>query len=294
MASEVDLRIERDIREFLTTAAPDIGFLGEENGHKGNRDRYWALDPIDGTANYVRGLPLCAVSLALVDHDHPVVGVIRLPFLGQLYTAEHGRGAYEAGRRLQVSATAELRDAIVAIGDYAVGDGANGKNRARLTLTRYLAEKAQRVRMLGTAAIDLAWVASGQLDASLTLSNKPWDMAAGALLVQEAGGRVVDRDGTDLLRQLGRHHRHHAGPHRRAARAPGRRRGPPCAGAVAPRSVPVLRRHRPTTHTRPRPALVPLDDPRRLPHVRPPDRHVRLRHLPPLPVRADRPDPQPR
>jgi len=126
-----------------------------------------------------------------------VVGVIRLPFLGQLYTAERGRGAYEAGRRLQVSATAELRDAIVAIGDYAVGDGANGKNRARLTLTRHLAEQAQRVRMLGTAAIDLAWVASGQLDASITLSNKPWDMAAGALLVQEAGGRVVDRDGTD-------------------------------------------------------------------------------------------------
>lgn len=197
MASEVDLRIERETRDFLATAAPDIGFLGEENGHNGNRDRYWALDPVDGTANYVRGIPLCAVSLALVDHDHPVVGAIRLPFLSQLYTAEHGQGAYEDGRRLQASATTELLDAIVAIGDYAVGDDADDKNRTRLTLTRYLAERAQRVRMLGTAAIDLAWVAAGKLDASLTLSNKPWDMAAGALLVQEAGGRVVDRDGTD-------------------------------------------------------------------------------------------------
>jgi myo-inositol-1(or 4)-monophosphatase len=197
MASEVDLRIERETHEFLATSAPDIGFLGEENGHNGSRDRYWALDPVDGTANYVRDIPLCAVSLALVDHGHPVVGAIRLPFLGQLYTAEHGRGAYEDGRRLQVSATTALRDAIVAIGDYAVGSGADSKNRARLTLTRYLAEQAQRVRMLGTAAIDLAWVAAGKLDASLTLSNKPWDMAAGALLVQEAGGRVVDRDGTD-------------------------------------------------------------------------------------------------
>ena len=109
-----------------------------------------------------------------VDHGHPVVGVIRLPFLGQLYTAERDHGAYEDGRRLQVSATTELRDAIVAIGDYAVGDGADGKNRARLELTRYLAEQAQRVRMLGTAAIDLAWVAAGKLDASLTLSNKRW------------------------------------------------------------------------------------------------------------------------
>lgn len=197
MVSDVDLRIERETREFLLAAAPDIGFLGEENGHNGNRERYWALDPVDGTANYVRGIPLCAVSLALVDHGRPVVGVIRLPFLGQLYTAEHSHGAYEGDRRLQVSTTTDLRDAIVAIGDYAVGDGADGKNRTRLILTRFLAEQAQRVRMLGTAAIDLAWVAAGKVDASLTLSNKPWDMAAGALLVQEAGGRVADRDGTD-------------------------------------------------------------------------------------------------
>lgn len=123
--------------------------------------------------------------------------MIRLPFLGQLYTAERGHGAYEGDRRLQVSTTAELHEAIVAIGDYAVGDDADRKNRTRLTLTRHLAERAQRVRMLGTAAIDLAWVAAGKLDASLTRSNKPWDMAAGALLVQEAGGQVVDRDGTD-------------------------------------------------------------------------------------------------
>jgi myo-inositol-1(or 4)-monophosphatase len=197
MASDVDFRIERETREFLTAAAPNIGFVGEENGQQGNRDLYWALDPVDGTANFVRGLPLCAVSLALIDHGRPVVGVIRLPFLGQLYTAERGQGAYEGNRRLRVSETTQLREAIVSIGDYAVGDGAGDKNRARLALTRYLAEQAQRVRMLGAAAIDLAWVADGKLDASLTLQNKPWDMAAGALLVQEAGGRVVDRDGTD-------------------------------------------------------------------------------------------------
>lgn len=197
MASEVDLRVERETRQFLTTAVPSIGFLGEENGQQGNPDLYWALDPVDGTANFVRDIPLCAVSLALIDHGRPVIGVIRLPFLGQLYTAERDQGAYEGDRRLQASGTAELRDAIVSIGDYAVGDGAADKNRTRLMLTRYLAEQAQRVRMLGTAAIDLAWVADGKLDASMTLSNKPWDMAAGALLVQEAGGRVVDRDGSD-------------------------------------------------------------------------------------------------
>ena len=197
MASEVDFRVERETREFLTAAAPHIGFFGEENGRQGNADLYWVLDPVDGTANFVRGLPLCAVSLALIDRGRPVVGVIRLPFLSPLYTAERGQGAYESSRQLRVSATTELRDAIVSIGDYAVGEGAADKNRARFALTRYLAEQAQRVRMLGTAAIDLAWVAEGKLDASLTLQNKPWDMAAGALLVQEAGGRVVDRDGTN-------------------------------------------------------------------------------------------------
>ena len=197
MASEVDLRVERETREFLRSSAPEIGFLGEEDGHDGDRNRYWVLDPVDGTANFVRDIPLCAVSLALVDSGVPVVGVIRLPFLGQLYTAERGAGAYEDDRRLHVSTTAELRDSIVAIGDYAVGENAADKNRARFTLTRQLADRAQRVRMLGAAAVDLAWVAEGKLDASLTLSNKPWDMAAGALLVQEAGGRVVDRDGAD-------------------------------------------------------------------------------------------------
>ena len=196
MASEVDYQVERETRELLAAAAPGVGFLGEEDGHNGNADRYWALDPVDGTANFVRGLPLCAVSLALVDHGRPVVAAIRLPFLGQLYTAERGHGAYEDDRRLQASSTAELRDAIVAIGDYAFGDDADAKNRTRLALTAQLAEQAQRVRMLGTAAIDLAWVAAGKLDASITLSNKPWDMAAGALLVEEAGGRVVDRDGS--------------------------------------------------------------------------------------------------
>ena len=92
MASDVDLRVERDTRAFLRTAAPAIGFLGEEDGHEGDRERYWALDPVDGTANFVRDIPLCAVSLALIDHGRPVVGVISLPFLGQLYTAELGPG----------------------------------------------------------------------------------------------------------------------------------------------------------------------------------------------------------
>jgi myo-inositol-1(or 4)-monophosphatase len=196
MASEVDFRVERETRALLAAATPDVGFLGEEDGQLGDPDRYWVLDPVDGTANFVGGIPLCAVSLALVEYGDSTVAAVRLPFLGQLYTAVRGRGAYEDERRLRVSGITDLHDAIVAIGDYAVGDQAAARNRVRLDLTRRLTEHAQRVRMLGTAAIDLAWVAAGRLDAMMTLSNHPWDMAAGRLLVEEAGGRVVDRDGS--------------------------------------------------------------------------------------------------
>jgi myo-inositol-1(or 4)-monophosphatase len=98
-------------------------------------------------------------------------------------------------RRVRASTTASLHDAIFAIGDYAVGDQALQKNRLRLAVTKLLADRTQRVRMLGSAVIDLAWLADGKIDGSITLSNKPWDTAAGVLLATEAGARVVDRYG---------------------------------------------------------------------------------------------------
>ena len=195
MVSEVDFRIERELREFFAKSTPDIGFLGEERGRSGDVDLYWALDPVDGTANFIRDIPLCAVSLSLVRVDRAVLGVIDLPFLGSRYTAERGGGAYRAGRRLRANGTETLHEAVVGVGDYAVGDDAEEKNRLRLGVTQRLAERAQRVRMLGAVALDLVWVAEGKLDASITLSNKPWDTAAGALIAEEAGAIVVGRDG---------------------------------------------------------------------------------------------------
>jgi myo-inositol-1(or 4)-monophosphatase len=196
MASAADYLVEREVRHFLTSSAPGIGFLGEEQGRTGNTDVFWALDPIDGTANFVRAIPLCAISLALVEGNRPVIGVVSLPFLDATYTAERSHGAYRHGERLRANTTTNLRNGIVAIGDYAVGKDADRKNRLRLAVTQRLAERAQRVRMLGSAAVDLAWVAEGRLDASITLSNKPWDTAAGTLLAEEAGAQVVDRDGS--------------------------------------------------------------------------------------------------
>jgi myo-inositol-1(or 4)-monophosphatase len=197
-ASDADYAAERAVRAFLAQATPSIGFLGEEEGASGNTgDLQWALDPIDGTVNFAREIPLCAVSLALLRGTRPVLGVIDLPFLGDQYTALEGRGAYCGGHRLQVSSVSTLHDAVVSIGDYAVGEAAEHKNAARLAVTNELARTALRVRMFGSAAIDLAWLAAGKTHATITLSNKPWDMAAGVLLAREAGATVVDLDGTE-------------------------------------------------------------------------------------------------
>src|SRR5262249_32608502 len=158
-------------------ATPHIGFLGEEEG--GPNDRLdsgwlWVLDPIDGTSNYAHGIPLCATSLGLICDGRPVLGVIDAPYLRERYHAAEGHGAWNGARRLAASATASLREAMVAIGDYATGYQATDKNRERLATTTALATRVHRLRMLGTAAVDLAWVADGLLDASVTFGNKPW------------------------------------------------------------------------------------------------------------------------
>lgn len=197
-ASDADYAVERAVRSFLAKATPSIGFLGEEEGTSGNAGNLlWALDPIDGTVNFAREMPLCAVSLALICETRPVLGVINLPFLGDQYTAMEGRGSYCGSHRLAVSSVFTLNDAVISIGDYAVGEAAEAKNAARLAVTNELARTALRVRMFGSAAIDLAWLAAGKTHAVITLSNKPWDMAAGVLLAREAGAKVVDVDGTE-------------------------------------------------------------------------------------------------
>jgi myo-inositol-1(or 4)-monophosphatase len=202
MASDVDIVVEHHIRDFLGEHTPAFAFLGEEEGATGPHGvPMWVLDPVDGTANFVRGLPLCAVSLALIHDDQPVVGVIGLPFLAARYWAEEGQGAYRDGRRIHARNTSDLNEAIVAFGDFAVGDGASRSNLLRLELLDRLAAGALLVRMVGSAAIDLAWLAEGRFDMSITLLNQPWDMAAGVVIAREAGARVFDMDGSDYRMQ---------------------------------------------------------------------------------------------
>ncbi|MGC7098598.1 inositol monophosphatase family protein [Amycolatopsis lurida] len=197
LVTDVDLAVEDELREFLTAETPEIGFLGEENGHTGPKDRWWVLDPVDGTSNLAHGIPLCGVSLGLVDGDRGVLAAIELPFLGARYTAVEGGGAFAGDQPIRIADVDRMSDAVLSVGDFATGEGAEPKNRVRLGLLARLGARAHRIRMLGSAAIDLAWVADGKLAGTVILANFPWDTAAGVLLVREAGGLVFDRDGSD-------------------------------------------------------------------------------------------------
>jgi myo-inositol-1(or 4)-monophosphatase len=197
--TDVDLAVERTVRDLLARKTPGIGFLGEEEGRSGAGGRplqTWAFDPIDGTVNYAAGSPLCAVSLALLEDGQPVLGVIDLPFLGQRYWGTAGGGAFLNDRPIHGPGTAStITEAIVALGDFATGPDAAERNDLQIRLARLLAGRALRIRMLGSAAIDLAWLASGRHHASVTLCNRPWDMAAGVVIAREAGATVAALDG---------------------------------------------------------------------------------------------------
>ncbi len=197
MVTDIDFAIEAELRDFLRKRAPHVGFQGEEQGSiDADAELVWALDPVDGTANMVHGLPMVAVSLGLIRRDTQVLGVVDLPFLGQRYTAAEGHGATDRTGPIGVRQNREIASAIVSIGDYAVGPGAAERNRGRIELTAALADRVQRIRMFGSAAIDLVWVADGKLDACVMLSNNPWDTAAGVAVAREAGAHVFDIDGS--------------------------------------------------------------------------------------------------
>jgi myo-inositol-1(or 4)-monophosphatase len=197
VASDVDMSVEKLIRNYLHRHTPKAGFLGEEEGGSNlGEGSHWILDPIDGTINFLHGIPLCAISLSLVHNGATVVAVIDLPFLASQYSALKGHGSFVNGDELAVSSTFKLDDALVSVDQYTFGEDEH-KNRLRHSLAQRLATHAQRIRMFGTSAIDLAWTAQGRLDACVMLGNKVWDTSAGVLIAQEAGAVVLDLDGTE-------------------------------------------------------------------------------------------------
>jgi myo-inositol-1(or 4)-monophosphatase len=181
---------EDAIREYLDRATPDVPVLGEEEG--GERgERFWAVDPLDGTTNFMIGFPIVAVSVALVQDGLPVAGCVRGPLLGLAFSGARGRGAWSAAERLRIS-DRPARRAIVATGfPFRQLDH---RPRHAAAFSPSLAG-VEDVRRAGAAALDLAWVAAGVFDGYFELDMKVWDLAAGALLVEEAGGIVTDWSG---------------------------------------------------------------------------------------------------
>jgi myo-inositol-1(or 4)-monophosphatase len=197
MVSDIDVEIEHAVRGYLHERNPEIGFVGEEEGSTtpDALGLQWLLDPIDGTANFVKGIPLYSISLALVIDNRPILGIIDVPADGSRYSAAEGYGAFYGDTPIHVRPTEELRTATITVGDYAVGERAETKNELRLAVNGRLAQRALRVRMLGSAAIDLAWLAHGRTDAAIIFGGKAWDVAAGVILVREARGIVIDATG---------------------------------------------------------------------------------------------------
>ncbi|MCD9031534.1 inositol monophosphatase [Luteimonas sp. Y-2-2-4F] len=198
-ASEVDGLAEAEIVKELRRAHPDYAVLGEEGGaQKGNRgaSRYtWVIDPLDGTSNYLRGLPHWCVSIALVENGEPLHAVVFDPLRNELFTATRGGGAQLNERRIRVAERRELAGAMLATG-FAPRERARAG--AQLECVRELLREAEDIRRAGSAALDLAYTACGRVDGYFEAGVKPWDIAAGVLLVREAGGRVSDFKGAAI------------------------------------------------------------------------------------------------
>ncbi len=197
--SQADRKAEEIVFAELSKARPGYAFLMEERGAVEGEDAQhrWIVDPLDGTTNFLHGIPLFSVSIALERQGQIVAGVIYNPAMDELYTTERGGGAFMNDRRLRVAGRAKLTDAVIGCGVPHLGRGQHGNFLIEL---RNVMAEVSGVRRLGSAALDLAYVAAGRMDGFWETGLSSWDMAAGILLVREAGGFVSDMDGgQDML-----------------------------------------------------------------------------------------------
>ena len=196
--SQADLRAEQTLKEELTKARPGYSFLMEESGASGsdNWTWRWIVDPLDGTTNFLHGMPHWAISIALErrlqDGTSEInAGLIYAPAADEMFWAEKGTGAFMNERRLRVSARREISEAVFATG-IPFGAVSSVRQRAFSRTLPMLMPQVAGIRRFGSAALDLAWVAHGRFDGYWELGIKPWDIAAGELLVREAGGYATD------------------------------------------------------------------------------------------------------
>jgi myo-inositol-1(or 4)-monophosphatase len=197
LVTEADTASEELIRGLVSENFPDDVVLGEEGGVTGSNIRHrWIVDPLDGTTNFLHGIPQFAISIGLEREGTVIAGVVYNPASDELFTAERGKGAFLNEQRLRVAGRRRLADAVVACALPHHGRGDLVLFRDELALVQ---ERVAGLRRFGAASLDLAWTAAGRLDGFWERNLSPWDMAAGILMVREAGGFATDLEGGDAM-----------------------------------------------------------------------------------------------
>ena len=190
LVTNVDLEVEEKIKEFLNTKTPDISIHAEESGKLlKNSELTWCIDPLDGTTNYSHGYPFFGTSIGLLFKNNPIIGAISVPYLNELYSACIGNGSYCNDKKIKVSNPINLLDSLLVTGFSYDRFETEDNNYAEFC---YLTHKTRGVRRGGAAAVDLAFVASGKVDGYWERGLEVWDLAAGAIIVKEAGGLISD------------------------------------------------------------------------------------------------------
>ena len=197
--SLADKRAEQMLYDDLIKARPGYGFLGEEGGNREGTDKshMWVVDPLDGTTNFLHGIPHFAVSIGLLREGVAIAGLIYNPANDELYMAEKGGGAFLNDTRLRVAGRKQLNECVIACGLPHIGRGDHELSRREMTA---LQPRVAGLRRFGAASLDLAFVAAGRLDGYWERNLQPWDIAAGIVLIKEAGGTVGDIHGGDVLK----------------------------------------------------------------------------------------------
>ncbi len=199
--SSADLRTEKILRQELKKARPDFGFLLEEGGEiDAGKSQRWIIDPLDGTTNFLHGIPHFAISIGLEREGELIAGVIYQPLTDEMFAAEKGAGAFVNEHRLRVSARRKLEDAVLTTGIPHLG---RGDHKLFLKQLGAAMGAVAGLRRFGAACLDLAYVAAGRCEGFWEMGLKPWDMAAGALMVKEAGGYVTDFAGRQSFLETG-------------------------------------------------------------------------------------------
>lgn len=194
--SAADLKAEQSLFESLSKARPGYSFLGEERGLIEGTDKThtWIVDPLDGTTNFLHAIPHFAINIALQREGVVVAAVTYNPVANELFWAEKGKGAFVNDRRLRVAARQRLDESVLATGIPFLGHGQHARFLKEL---HQISQRVAGVRRFGAAALDLAWVAAGRMDGFWERDLSPWDLAAGLLLVTEAGGKATTAEGGD-------------------------------------------------------------------------------------------------